>query len=258
MSCKTFRWLILFALMVASTLMASSPAAAQTYKVLYGFTGNTNPGPEPGGPLSLDRAGNLFGTTFFGGDLSCNSPLGCGMVFRLNPAGKLESESLNGVDGQGPVGGVVFDSRGNAYGSGSTGGDPTCNPGTGCGTVYKVNRSGTLSALYAFTGTDGNQPVAGVTITGGKLFGVTVAGGSGNLGTIFSLDSSGAESVLHSFDGTDGSTPDARLIADSSGNLYGTTSTGGGPNLGVAFQLATSNNLETVLHVFLGPPSDGY
>jgi uncharacterized repeat protein (TIGR03803 family) len=179
-------------------------------------------------------------------------------VFRLNAAGKFASVSLNGTDGQGPVGGVIFDSRGNAYGVGSTGGDLNCNSGTGCGTVYKVNRSGVVSALYTFTGADGDQPVGGLVTTGGELFGVTVAGGSNNLGTIFSVDSSGVESVLHSFAGVDGASPDGRLIADGSGNLYGTAARGGGPNLGVAFQVATSNGQETVLHVFTGPPFDAY
>jgi uncharacterized repeat protein (TIGR03803 family) len=257
MSCKTFKRWILFALMAAPALMASS--AAQTYTVLYKFTGNTSQGPEPGGPLVLDSAGNLYGTTFFGGDYTCDSPLGCGTVFRLNAAGKLASVSLNGSDGQGPVGGVLLDNVGNAFGTASTGGDLNCNSGAGCGTVYKVNRSGVLSAFYTFTGPDGDQPLGGLITMGGKLFGVTGEGGSNNQGTVFSLDSSGSESVLHSFTGgADGSIPDARLVADSSGNLYGTTASGGAPGFGVAFQVATSNDQETVLHVFTGPPFDAY
>src|SRR5437016_299550 len=120
MSWKTVARLTLSTLLAGSVLIAASPGAAQTYTVLYRFTGTTSPGPEPGGPLSRDSAGNLFGTTFFGGDFTCDSPLGCGTVFRFNVSGKLASVSLSGSDGQGPVGGVTLDNKGNIYGTAST------------------------------------------------------------------------------------------------------------------------------------------
>lgn len=249
---------ILSSLLTASAFMGASPVTAQTFTVLYRFVGNVNPGPEPGGPLVQDRAGNLYGTTFFGGDFNCDSPLGCGTLFRLNTAGKLATLSLNGSDGQGPEGGVILDNNGNAYGTASTGGDLDCDSGSGCGTVYKASRSGVLSVLYTFTGLEGSQPVGGLLSEGGKLFGVSETGGSNNLGTIFAVDGGGTETVVHSFAGTDGALPDGRLIADSSGNLYGTTSSGGARNLGVAFQLATATGQETVMHVFQGAPFDGY
>ena len=110
--------------------------AGNNYSVLYTFSGGTD-GSEPYAPVVMDKAGNLYGTTKYGGDLSCNAPLGCGVVFELKTTGKetvLHTFS-GGADGALPVAGLVRDSAGNLYGTTLQGGTGCAN---GCGVVFKI------------------------------------------------------------------------------------------------------------------------
>jgi len=112
------------------------------------------------------------------------------------------------------------------------------NP-SGCGTVFKLNKSGE-TILYGFKGTpDGESPQAGLIMdASGDLYGTTRGGGASSYGTIFKLDTTGTETLLYSFSfGADGNRPQAGLFMDSAGNLYGTTVSGGGSSEGVAFKL---------------------
>ena len=145
-----------------------------------------------------------------------------------------------GADGGSPCAGLIQDSLGNLYGTTNWGGIAA---GTaGFGVVFKLDTTGTETALYTFTGgADGGNPVAGlVQDSGGNLYGTAQAGGtasgfSGN-GVVFKLSSTGTETVLHTFTGgTDGLQPAAGLFRDSAGNLYGTTVAGGVPNSECAF-----------------------
>jgi uncharacterized repeat protein (TIGR03803 family) len=112
--------------------------------VLYSFcpaSGCTDGATPIAGPLVRDSAGNLYGTTYFGGAY-CGSNEGCGVVFKLDTAGTetvLHSFS-GGADGAAPWGGLTSDSMGNLYGAASQGGDLKCQPGNGqgCGTVFKI------------------------------------------------------------------------------------------------------------------------
>jgi uncharacterized repeat protein (TIGR03803 family) len=162
---------------------------------------------------------------------------------------------------------VIRDASGNLYGTTVYGGSGTqCD--TGCGVVFKVDRSGKETVLYSFSGgTDGSEPYGGVIEdASGNLYGTTFEGGAHKKGTVFKLDTNGKETVLHSFKGgrKDGSYPMAGLIQDTSGNLYGTTAYGGsgtpcggegGGGGGTVFKL-TSTGEETVLHGF-GGKKDG-
>ena len=122
------------------TVFKLTPDGRET--VLYRFTGGTDGG-APFAGLILDGDGNLYGTTFVGGDLACGSGYGCGTVFKIGPSG---SETVlyafaGGVDGAAPYGGVVRDPQGNLYGTTLYGGLGTCAPGgaiTGCGVVFKL------------------------------------------------------------------------------------------------------------------------
>jgi uncharacterized repeat protein (TIGR03803 family) len=103
--------------------------------VLYSFTGGTDGG-ETFASLVRDAAGNFYGTTNYGGNLSDCAPLGCGVVFKVDPAGK-ETDLYTftgGTDGANPQGNLLLDEEGNVYGTASGGGDPTCQ----CGVVFKI------------------------------------------------------------------------------------------------------------------------
>jgi uncharacterized repeat protein (TIGR03803 family) len=212
--------------------------------VLHSFTGGDGSIPYAG--LVIDTAGNLYGTTLFGGSS------GYGTVFKLDPSGTetvLHSFTNSGGDGAYPFAGLLVDKVGNLYGTTDVGGS------FGYGTVFKLDRSGTETLLHSFTNTggDGAYPLAGLVMdTAGNLYGTTNDGGSSGYGTVFKLDSSGTETVLHSFtnsSGGDGAYPFAGLVMDTAGNLYGTTIQGGSSNYGTVFKLDPSGT-ETVLHSF--------
>jgi uncharacterized repeat protein (TIGR03803 family) len=216
-----------------------------TESVLYSFKGPPD-GAGPGAVI-MDRAGNLYGATGFGGSSDQ------GTVFKLDPSGTENVlYSFNGYpDGSRPAGGVIMDAAGNLYGT-------TVNGGSSHqGTVFKLDPSGTESVLHNFTGfpTDGSFPPSGLLIDAtGNLYGTTELGGPSNFGTVFKLDHSGTESVLYSFGGRpDGSFPLAGLFMDKAANLYGTTLHGGFYDLGAVFKLDTSGT-ESVLHSFQGSP----
>jgi len=227
--------------------------------VLYPFTGGTDGG-YPGGELIRDAAGNLYGAAGTGGDLSCdstNDPPGCGVVFKLDPAGKetVLYTFTGGKDGSGPSPGLVRDAEGNLYGTAVGGSNLDCFPQEyppGCGLVFKLNRSGKFTLLYTFTGgADGAYPAGLIRDEAGNLYGTTVAGGyrkcegyPDGFGVVFKLDTIGKETVLHTFgEGMDGGIPEAGVIRDKAGNLYGTTYEGGcnPSSSGVVFKLTPSN-----------------
>jgi len=118
---------------------------------------------------------------------------------------------------------------------------------TGCGTVFKLDTSGSnFAVLHNFSITDGSNPSAGLILDpSGNLYGTTAYGGSANQGTVFKIPAAGGTlTVLHNFgDGTvanDGAVPFAGLILDASGSLYGTTNLGGSSGVGTMFELATT------------------
>jgi uncharacterized repeat protein (TIGR03803 family) len=136
--------------------------------------------------------------------------------------------------------------------------NPSCNDAPGCGTVFQLTSSGTLTVLYSFSnGTDGGDPFAGlIADEAGNLYGTTWDGGDSGRGTVFQLDPSGTLTVLHSFTGgSDGQRPVTGLIADAAGNLYGTAHSGG-DGYGTVFQLTPSGAL-TVLYSFTGGTDGG-
>jgi uncharacterized repeat protein (TIGR03803 family) len=224
--------------------------------LLHTFVGGAD-GSVPEGTLLLDAAGNLFGTTVYGGNIYCGNSGGCGTVFKLNAAGKKNVLYAfpNSLEASLPGGGVIEDANGNLYGTTAWGGGATC---VNCGTVFKLRTTGgTFTLLHTFKGgTDGQLPYAGLLRDGaGNLFGTTYLGGSFNGGTAFKIDSVGKETVLHSFGSSpDGIDPIAGVVADGV-NLYGSTPNGGAYSVGAVFKLDKSGN-ETVLHSF-GAQTDG-
>jgi uncharacterized repeat protein (TIGR03803 family) len=110
------------------------------FGVVYTFNGvNGSRGSQPSGGLTMDSAGNLYGTTFGGGNLACNNGNGCGTVFKLSrQSGNSFTFSkvfqFSGTSGASPNTNVIVDPSGNLYGTTFTGGNPNCN----CGVVFAI------------------------------------------------------------------------------------------------------------------------
>jgi uncharacterized repeat protein (TIGR03803 family) len=178
--------------------------------------------------LVLDPAGNLYGTTVGGGDLTCGGHGGgCGVVFKVDPTGKetVLHAFTGGTDGGSPSSGLVRDSNGNLYGTATFGGN--CRA---CGLVFKVDPTGNETVLYDFTEEEVQPALSASSLLldpTGNLYGTTLYGGSLSDGTVFEVSSRGVYTMLHSFDISDGVFPVAGLVRDNAGNLYGTTTQGG-------------------------------
>src|SRR5258708_2288453 len=142
---------------IAFLLFASAVAPAQTETILYGFNGAPDGRAPYYGTLVRDDNGNLYGTTYEGGDTSCDQ--GCGTVFVVNPSGreKILHRFTGGADGATPYGGLARDPQGNLYGTTFQGG------ASNAGTVFKITPAGTAMVLHTFTGAaDGGSPYAGL------------------------------------------------------------------------------------------------
>ncbi len=270
------------------TVFELSPAAGGgwTETVLHNF-GNGSDGTEPL-TITIDAAGNLYGTTEYGGTgvsdfCLYGHPPGCGTVFELSPLSRGGwSETVlysftGGADGSQAFGTPIMDATGNLYGTTVDGGS------LGQGTVFELSASAggtwTKTVLHSFgDGDDGSGPYAGVIFdAAGNLYGTTTSGGQrfsgpcqvSGCGSVFQLSPGAggwAEIVLHSFAGgnDDGIQPWGSLILDAGGNLYGTTVLGGpycpyagALGCGTVFELsprAGGSWTEAVLYRFSGSP----
>jgi uncharacterized repeat protein (TIGR03803 family) len=271
---KCLRTLAWAQIVAAAALALSGAARASTYKIIHKFEVPK----VPLGNLTMDAAGNLYGTTSYGGSSACTFAFGgCGVVWKLAPNpdgtwGKLSVlHQFKLTDGAYPADGLIFDPAGNLYGTTALGGSTACEGG--CGVVFKLapHPDGTWmeSVLHKFTGgANGEDPLAGLIFdAAGNLYGTTFYASSQCppiCGVVFRLaphpDGTWTESVLHKFDGgAEGGGPNGRLIFDAAGNLYGTTLYGGSMacegGCGVVFKLAPQPDgtwTESVLHSFAG------
>jgi uncharacterized repeat protein (TIGR03803 family) len=223
--------------------------------ILHSFQGPPD-GAQPRGSLIRDAAGNLYGTTFFGGFF------GRGTVFKVDAQG---NESVihyfEGVpfDGAYPAADLVQDAAGNLYGTTKGGGLPVVrNNGVKAGTIFRVSPGGAETVIFDFTqirGT-GSDPRGGMILDqDGNLYGTTRSTDrNSGPGVVYKFDlNSNALTVLHRFDGTDGGHSLGALVRDGAGNLYGTTSDFAGCVCGTVFKLDPAGVL-TVLHSFTGDP----
>ena len=269
----------LWALAVALTTLAAQCANAQTYEVLHSFSGGGDGG-YPLAGVTIDRAGNLYGTTFAGGSHDGGS------VYELKPHNGSWTLSMlysfSGNDGAGPAAGVVFGPDGNLYGTTQYGGNASRYCDSSCGTVFKLRPpahlcaslscSWTETVLHAFTGMDGGNPayVNLVFDQAGNIYGTTYNGGAigilRGMGTVFELTSSGGNwslAGIHVFQGDDGAHPLSGVLLDQAGHVFGTTSEGGtgmcgSGTCGTVFQLTRSGSVwaQNFLYSFSGG-SDG-
>ena len=209
----------------------------------YTFPGFGDLGDEPGvvDPV-FDAAGNMYGTTIYGGN-------GSGNVWQLTRSNGVWTATsihdFNGNDGSSPQTGVILDAQGNVYGTAWQGGPH------GNGTVYKLVNTGsgwTFQVLYDFpNAADGSGPSATpIMDAAGNLYGATFVGGVNGGGTVYELSPNGGNwnfQVLYSFTGSGYNPgPLLSLSFDAEGNLYGTTFLGGAFNLGSVFKLTHNNN----------------
>jgi uncharacterized repeat protein (TIGR03803 family) len=205
--------------------------------VLHSFASQPD-GANPESGLVRDSAGNLYGTTFVGGENNF------GTVYKLSPNGEeTVLYSFTGKpDGAYPTGSLYIDAGGDLYGTTDGGGTSTfCNQG--CGTIFKLSADGKELILHSFSGkADGLSPFAGLTRDkAGDFYGTTSGGGITpcQCGTVFKLSANRTFTTLHSFAGApnDGALPYDGVILDAAGNLYGTTFFGGSDNFGTVFKL---------------------
>ncbi len=259
------------ALLCALAMFITQPVQAQSFTLLHTFTGGGD-GAIPLSSLTLDRAGNLYGTAYGGG---INSP--AGTVFKLTHAGSgwllnaLYEFSEDGEGGANPASGMIIGPDGSLYSTTYNGGD-----NDSYGTVYKLQPPlsacktalcyWTETVLYRFAGApDGQQPAGNIIFDqAGNIYGTTEAGGTFGYGTVFKLTPSGGnwtEQVLYSFTaGQDGNDPSDGVVIDGAGNLYGTTPYGGinhcQGGCGVVFELSPSGSgwTEQILYRFQGAP----
>jgi uncharacterized repeat protein (TIGR03803 family) len=235
------------------TVFKIDPADNET--VLYSFHDELDGG-NPYGGLAMDRKGNLYGTTWHGGESNY------GTVFEVTPAG---TETVlyaftGGADGGLPTGALLRDAKGNLYGTTASGGSSYW------GTVFELVRSKKTyseQVLYNFTGgSDGGYPNGElIADKKGNLYGTTPAYAQiHSNGTVFKLTPTGTLQVLHTFGGLhDGQNPSAGLVRDKHGNLYGTTSYGGtgtcvnhsNQGCGTVFSVSPTGK-ENVLYNFSG------
>src|SRR5580698_1281682 len=256
-------------LMALSLLFATcvlSFAQAQE-NVLWSFGSAPDDGSGPVSSLVLDNAGNLYGTTPYGG--TGNGTGFGGVVFELSPQsdGSWNETILynfcsltNCLDGKTPEAALVMDAAGNLYGATEYGGNQFrsgCNFGgaEGCGTAFELSpQSGGWieKVIYNFCSdfdgtycTDGMSPVAPLTFdASGSLYGTSEAGGGGDVFKLTPSSDGWKETVLYNFCSimrghycVDGDGPMAGVTFDKSGNLFGTTEYGGRYSHGVVFKL---------------------
>ena len=259
-----FTWLRVCAALSLALLTTSSAPAATEFRVLHSF--HCNPSScYPSGGLAFDAGGELYGTTFGGGNSNAT-------IFRLTPsAGDRWTYSLLYTltinQGSALMAGVALDPAGNLYGTADYGGAHDV------GSVFELSpdptvaEGWTLHVLHSFLNShaDGQGPWDKVILDkAGNVYGTTRDGGAEGAagGVVFELTpgtgGEWAEKILYGFPANrDGCCSQAELIFDEAGNLYGTAVSDGGPPCycGVVFELRHTSTgwKEAVLHRFQGP-----
>jgi uncharacterized repeat protein (TIGR03803 family) len=257
------------------TIWKYTPSAGLTQ--LFAFSGSTSPsnnGYRPLTPLVMDGHGNLFGTTYYGGNDfdPNNSHWGWGTLFKLSSSGQFtELYQFSGPDGANPIGAELLDSKGNWWGTtwqGGLGWNPTLG-NFGLGTIFEFSSGGTLTNPVLFSSSNGGGNIdGGLAADGqGNYYGTTYEGGTNGFGTLFQYNStSGQLTTLFNFNrNPNGSLPAATVTLDGKGNVYGTTYQGGSHSsasnycCGTVWKYSLSSGTMTTLVSFDGDtvPADG-
>ncbi len=223
------------------------------YTNLYSFTGGVDGG-EPSGALARDAHGNLYGTTYSGGEYNA------GTVFRLGKDGSFTRlASLDVTNGAGPETALVEADDGSIYGAASTG--PYTNSAfhaSGYGSLFRVAANGDFSVPLVLGNTNGANPRDLVRGTDGNFYATTAWGGTSiqtfslGYGTVFRFSTNGTLTSLYSLNGgSDGGFPYGGLALGPDGNFYGTTFSGGKYAVGTIYRITPGGSF-TLLHTFSG------
>ncbi len=241
------------------TVYKLDPAGNHT--VLYRFSGGADGG-NPAAGVIRDSTGNLYGTTPYGGVISPNCVRGCGVVFKVEPAGHetVLYSFQGGSDGGEPFTALTADS-GNLYGTTSIG--ATCG---GCGVVFRLDAAGHLTVLYSLGYGHGMSGL--FRDSAGNLYGTYQVDAYSMTGVVFRVTPTGQFTNLYTFPGStllNGAFPATGVLGDGAGNLYGTAYGGfahAGPGAsacatgcGVVFKLNAAGS-QTVLYRFPVEPEN--
>jgi uncharacterized repeat protein (TIGR03803 family) len=216
-----------------------------TLSTLATFNGSNGNLPADG--LSVDAAGNLYGTTVHGGSYDHGTvfevPLGSGSISTL--------ATFNVSNGSDPYDGVIADAAGNLYGATYAGGSANL------GTIFKLDsKTKVLSTVATFTGDNGSNPDTVLTTDAfGNLYGTTANGGSNGQGTIFKLaPGSGQVTTLAAFNGADGENPgyENKVVLGTGGNVFTTATFGGQNSYGTVAEAAAGSAIAVQLAAFNG------
>jgi uncharacterized repeat protein (TIGR03803 family) len=206
-------------------------------------------GEAPYGGMVQALNGVLYGTTNAGGTH------GGGTVFDIKTSGGTPTILYSFcalsecADGTAPQATLIQGTDNNFYGSNYYGGAFTYY-----GNVFKISPAGVFTSLHSFDGTDGDEPIGGLTqATDGNFYGTTQVDGVNGYGTVYKITSGGTLTTLYNFCVSsacpDGSFPEDSLVQGTDGNLYGTTFSGGAFGKGTIFSITTAGVL-TTLHSF--------
>jgi uncharacterized repeat protein (TIGR03803 family) len=215
---------------VLALLVVATAAKAQTYTVVHYFDGRN--GEAPSGLLAQGRDGGLYGTTEEGGGTQK------GAVFAVKTSGSWRILfRFEGVHGAAPTSGLTLGTDGAFYGPTLFGGDMTCQPGFGCGTIFRITGSGTLTNLYNFFNPDaaGSSPL--IQGTDGDFY------SSSTFALAYKVTPSGAFTQFSPYLGQG----NGGILQATDGNLYGGTLNGGSNiacsnGCGVVYQIAPHGN----------------
>ncbi len=250
----------------------ASGYGAEVLLATFAAYGSNATGAEPYSGLTMDGAGNLFGTTYYGGANNA------GVVYEIpktaggyGPEVVLTSFAALGPNATGafPIAGVTLDNAGNLYGTTFDGG------ANNTGAVYEIPKTASgygpevLLASFGISGDNstGSNARGGLSLdSAGNLYGTTEAGGANNGGAVYEIPKTaggyGPEVLLASFgtsaNNTTGDSPWAGVTLDGAGNLYGTTMFGGANNNGVVYAIpktASGYGAEVVLATFAASPA---
>jgi uncharacterized repeat protein (TIGR03803 family) len=238
--------------------VSQSNAGAWVQTVLHQFNPGVLDGCSPFAELTVDSAGNLYGTTQYGG--SSNS----GTVFEVQPGPSGWNEKIlhnfgaTSTDGINPYGGVILDKAGNLFGTTYYCGKYSA------GTVFKLvkqsNGTWPERIIHHFNYTAGGEPRSTLAVDSvGRLYGTTEYGGAYQHGTVFRMTPTATGGwgfkVLHVFNPSngDGFSPYAGVVLDTAGNIYGTT-LNGGYGWGTVYRLSQGTNgawKAKLIHIFV-------